>query len=155
MRRFLLILASLVLVSNSALSVEPDEILPYPALELRARALSKALRCMVCQNQSIDDSDAPLARDLRIIVRERIKAGDNDEQVRDFLVARYGEFVLLEPRLSAHTVMLWGIPCLVLALGAAAMVFLRQNRTPAAALSREEERKLAKIIKRSGDLTNL
>src|SRR5207249_11922976 len=95
---------------HQALAVQPDEIMQDPALEGRARALSKELRCMVCQNQSIDDSDAPLARDLRILVRERLKEGDSDRQVIDFLVARYGEFVLLKPRLNAHTLLLWLAP---------------------------------------------
>src|ERR1700757_1660486 len=85
-----------------ASAVQPDEILSNPALEARARALSRELRCMVCQNQSIDDSDAPLAHDLRVVVRERLTAGDNDSQVIDFLVARYGEFVLLKPRFAWH-----------------------------------------------------
>src|ERR1043166_9275689 len=85
-----------------ALAVQPDELLPDPALEARARSLSRELRCMVCQNQSIDDSDAPLAKDLRVLVRERLQAGDSDSQVIDFLVARYGEFVLLKPRFTAH-----------------------------------------------------
>ena len=87
--------------ASPALAVQPDEVLTDPALEARARALSKELRCMVCQNQSIDDSDAPLARDLRVLVRERLQAGDSDAQVLDFLVKRYGEFVLLKPRFSA------------------------------------------------------
>ena len=102
--QFLRLLLTLCSRSRAApCAVQPDEILADPALEARARALSKELRCMVCQNQSIDDSDAPLARDLRILVRERLKAGDSDQQVIDFLVARYGEFVLLKPRLScAH-----------------------------------------------------
>jgi cytochrome c-type biogenesis protein CcmH len=90
-----------------ALAVQPDEILADPALEARARVLSQELRCMVCQNQSIDDSDAPLARDLRLLVRERLKAGDSDRQVLDFLVARYGEFVLLRPPFNWHTALLW------------------------------------------------
>src|SRR5437879_7288305 len=94
-------------ILSPAIALGPDEVLSDAALEARARALSKELRCMVCQNQSIDDSDAPLARDLRILVRERLQAGDNDRQVIDFLVARYGEFVLLKPRLSPHTAMLW------------------------------------------------
>ena len=93
-----------------ALAVQPDEVLSDPALEARARALSKELRCMVCQNQSIDDSDAPLASDLRVLVRERLKAGDSDRQVIDFLVARYGEFVLLKPRFNWHTALLWLAP---------------------------------------------
>ena len=100
--------------------VQPDEVLPDPTLEARARALSKELRCMVCQNQSIDDSDAPLARDLRVLVRERLQAGDSDQQVIDFLVARYGEFVLLKPRFSWHTALLWLAPPALLLVGAAA-----------------------------------
>ena len=93
-----------------ALAVQPDEILADPALEARARDLSRELRCMVCQNQSIDDSDAPLARDLRLLVRERLKAGDSDGQVLDFLTARYGEFVLLKPRFGWDTALLWLAP---------------------------------------------
>ena len=101
--QFLAACLDLAGVRSHALAVQPDEILTDPALEARARALSKELRCMVCQNQSIDDSDAPLARDLRILVRERLTAGDSDQQVIDFLVARYGEFVLLRPRFTcAH-----------------------------------------------------
>src|SRR5882757_168780 len=97
-----------------AFAVQPDEVLTDAALETRARALSRQLRCMVCQNQTIDDSDAPLARDLRILVRERLRAGDSDHQVIDFLVARYGEFVLLKPRFSLHTALLWLAPAAVL-----------------------------------------
>lgn len=116
--RIALILAFLLMGPLAALAVQPDEVLDDPVLEARARALSAGLRCMVCQNQSIDDSDAPLARDLRLRVRERIKAGDSDDQVVDYLVARYGEFVLLKPRLNAKTLLLWGAPPLVLLLGA-------------------------------------
>src|SRR6516164_4208768 len=94
-------------ILSSAVALGPDEVLSDPALEARARSLSKELRCMVCQNQSIDDSDAPLARDLRILVRERLQAGESDQQVINFLVARYGEFVLLKPRFSWHTALLW------------------------------------------------
>jgi cytochrome c-type biogenesis protein CcmH len=109
----LLIALTLLTVPRVALAVQPDEVLTDPSLEGRARTLSKELRCMVCQNQSIDDSDAPLARDLRLLVRERLKDGDSDRQVIDFLVARYGEFVLLKPRLSLHTALLWfGPPAL-------------------------------------------
>src|SRR5262245_24804739 len=108
MRWFRLLVMVLTLATPvRALAVQPDEVLADPALEARARVLSKELRCMVCQNQSIDDSDAPLARDLRILVRERLQAGDSDQRVIDFLVARYGEFVLLKPRLSWHTALLW------------------------------------------------
>jgi len=98
-----------------AYAVQPDEIMSDPAKESRARDLSRELRCMVCQNQSIDDSEAPLARDLRLLVRERIAAGDSDAQVIDFLVTRYGEFVLLKPRLKPHTLLLWLLPPLALA----------------------------------------
>jgi cytochrome c-type biogenesis protein CcmH len=105
----------------AAYAVQPDEIMADPAKESRARDLSRELRCMVCQNQSIDDSEAPLARDLRLLVRERIAAGDSDAQVIDFLVARYGEFVLLKPRVNQHTLMLWLVPPLVLLGGGLAM----------------------------------
>src|SRR5262252_8592806 len=98
-------------------AVQPDEMLADPALEQRARTLSRELRCMVCQNQSIDDSDAPLARDLRILVRDRLKAGDSDRQVLDFLVDRYGQFVLLRPRLGWDTALLWLAPIGVLLIG--------------------------------------
>src|SRR5437868_9799341 len=95
-------------------AVQVDEILPDPALESRAREISHDLRCMVCQNQSIDDSEAPLARDLRLLVRERLKAGDSASQVLDYMVARYGEFVLLKPRMSWRTAILWGAPFAIL-----------------------------------------
>jgi len=125
MRWFCLIVAVLTLVAlPPALAVQPDEILSDPALEARARSLSKELRCMVCQNQSIDDSDAPLARDLRILVRERLQAGESDQQVINFLVARYGEFVLLKPRFSWHTALLWLAPAAVLLIGACGVLLL-------------------------------
>ena len=108
MRRLALIALLIALAAPAALAVQPDEILTDPALEARARNLSRELRCMVCQNQSIDDSDAPLARDLRLLVRERLTEGDSDSQVLDFLVARYGEFVLLKPPFELHTLLLWG-----------------------------------------------
>jgi cytochrome c-type biogenesis protein CcmH len=134
----------------SAHAVQPDEILPDPALETRARNLSRELRCMVCQNQSIDDSDAPLARDLRLLVRERLKAGDSDTQIIDYLVARYGDFVLLKPRFTSHTALLWLLPFLVLIAGAAALLILRrrqQNRS-SIRLSDEEEARVAEVLKR-------
>ena len=109
-------------------AVQPDEILSDPALETRARMLSRELRCMVCQNQSIDDSDAPLARDLRLLVRERLKAGDSDAQMLDFLTARYGQFVLLKPRFGWDTALLWGAPAGVLLVGGLAIVMALRRR---------------------------
>jgi cytochrome c-type biogenesis protein CcmH len=100
-------IAVCLLLAGPVKAVQPDEVLSDPALEARARAISEGLRCLVCQNQSIDDSEAPLARDLRLLVRERIKAGDSDREVVDFIVARYGEFVLLKPRFEPHTLLLW------------------------------------------------
>src|SRR5262252_8544124 len=144
----------LTLAAPFARAVQPDEILGDAALEARARALSKELRCMVCQNQSIDDSDAPLARDLRILVRERLQAGDNDRQVIDLLVARYGEFVLLKPRFSPHTALLWLGPAAILLVGAFGL-FLAARRyrsgtavAPAeqANLSPQAQARLAEIL---------
>src|ERR671939_983072 len=110
MRRVALVVFLSVVAAAPVLAVQPDEVLPDPALEARARNLSRGLRCLVCQNQSIDDSDASLARDLRLLVRERLKAGDSDAQVLDFLTARYGQFVLLKPHLGWDTALLWGAP---------------------------------------------
>jgi cytochrome c-type biogenesis protein CcmH len=133
-------------------AVQPDEMLANPKQEARARALSQELRCMVCQNESIDDSEAPLAHDLRVLVRERIKAGDTDAQIIDFLVARYGEFVLLKPRLSWHTAALWGLPPALLLFGAvlAFMTWTRRNRAAApddAMLGNIEQERLANILR--------
>jgi len=133
-------------------AVQPDEIMPNPAEETRARNLSRELRCMVCQNQSIDDSDAPLARDLRLLVRERITAGDSDRQVIDFLVGRYGEFVLLKPRLEGHTLILWAAAPAVFLLGALALwMNARRRRTApaaAAALNVEEQAALRRLMEK-------
>ena len=149
----ILLLAALFAPSASW-AVQPDEMLPNPALEARARALSKELRCMVCQNESIDDSEAPLAHDLRVLVRERLKAGDSDREVLDFLVARYGEFVLLKPRLSWHTAALWGLPPAVLLVGAVIILIeVRRRRGVApgadenANLSAAEEARLAELLR--------
>jgi cytochrome c-type biogenesis protein CcmH len=148
-------IAGVAFLSVSAVfasAVQPDEMLSDPALEARARVLSRELRCMVCQNQSIDDSEAPLARDLRLLVRERLRAGDSDRQVIDFLVARYGEFVLLNPRVSAHSIWLWLIPIGVLLSGAAGLVLHQRRRSLAASaeepLSAEEERKITALTRR-------
>ena len=114
--------------ASQSFAVQPDEILSDATLEARARTLSGELRCMVCQNQSIDDSDAPLARDLRLLVRERLKAGDSDTQVLDFLTARYGQFVLLRPRFGWDTALLWLAPAGVLLVGAGSLVALLRRR---------------------------
>jgi cytochrome c-type biogenesis protein CcmH len=148
--RFLLVVLAL-LGATPLYAVQVDEILPDARLEARARAISHDLRCMVCQNQSIDDSEAPLARDLRLLVRERLKAGDSDTQVVDYLVARYGEFVLLNPRMSWHTAILWAAPLTILIIGLFAIGFsvLRRSAGPAlpevAALTEGERRKLNAI----------
>ncbi|MGE5202244.1 MAG: cytochrome c-type biogenesis protein CcmH [Acidobacteriota bacterium] len=135
----------------AAWAVEPGERLDDPALEARARAISAELRCLVCQNQSLDDSSAELAHDLRVLIRERLKAGDSDEQVRAYLVRRYGEFILLKPPLQRDTYLLWYGPFVVLLLGgAAAMLFLRRRGRLAepAPLTAEERRRVAKLLAR-------
>jgi cytochrome c-type biogenesis protein CcmH len=154
MRRIVLFVLLLALAAP-ALAVQPDEVLKDPRLEARARGLSQHLRCMVCQNQSIDDSDAPLARDLRLLVRERLSAGDSDSQVMDFIVSRYGQFVLLKPRFEWHTAALWLLPPVILLAGAVA-VFLSTRRRPMAsdpALTEAERAKLSQIL-RSDDRAN-
>jgi cytochrome c-type biogenesis protein CcmH len=150
------LLFAMSLAAPAALAVQPDEVLSDAALEARARVLSKDLRCMVCQNQSIDDSDAPLARDLRILVRERLKAGDSDRDVTDFLVARYGEFVLLNPRFSGHTALLWLGPAAILLVGAFGLfVLARRSGTGSESASAErakltpaEQARLSEILDR-------
>ena len=149
---FACVFAAALLIGNAAAyAVQPDEIMADPAKEARARDLSRELRCMVCQNQSIDDSEAPLAHDLRVLVRERLQAGDSDAQVVDFLVARYGEFVLLNPRLSLRTAVLWGLPPAVLLLGMLALIVVvrRRSMTPAAEmanLTAAEEARLSDLL---------
>jgi cytochrome c-type biogenesis protein CcmH len=145
---------SVMIGSSAAYAVLPDEIMSDPVKEARARDLSRELRCMVCQNQSIDDSEAPLARDLRLLVRERIAAGDSNSQVLDFLVARYGEFVLLKPRLESHTLLLWLLPPLALAGGGLALWGYGRRRSKSALaadgsgvpLTAEEEARLQRLI---------
>src|SRR5438045_2746796 len=159
MRSLCLIIALLTFVAvPCAMAVEPDEVLSDATLEARARALSKELRCMVCQNQSIDDSEAPLARDLRILVRERLTTGDSDQQVLNFLVARYGEFVLLKPPFNWRTALLWLITPAALVGGGLALLFLARRRRPAASdagretavLTAAEQARLARLMQ-SGD----
>jgi cytochrome c-type biogenesis protein CcmH len=142
-----------VLVCSHAAAVEPDEVLPNPALEARARVISKELRCMVCQNESIDESEAPLAHDLRVLVRQRIVAGDSNAQIINFLVSRYGEFILLKPPLAWNTIALWGAPPALLLLGAVmiAVVERRRRATRPAAdganLTVAEQARLAEILR--------
>jgi cytochrome c-type biogenesis protein CcmH len=147
MRRFALIVL-LVALAAPVFAVTPDEILKDPALEARARHISQGLRCMVCQNQSIDDSDAPLAHDLRLLVRRRLQAGDSDRQVIDFIVARYGDFVLLKPPVEFDTLLLWGLPPAALLAGAIALIVAARRRraiADAPALSEAEQRRLAAL----------
>ncbi len=156
MRRFALIVFLLALLAPAAArAVTPDEMLKDPALEARARVLSQGLRCMVCQNQDIDNSAAPLAHDLRVLVRERLKAGDSDRQVLDFLVARYGEFVLLKPRFELHTLLLWGLPPLALIAGMAGLFVAMRRRkiqeTESPALSAAEQHRLATLVEPGTD----
>ncbi len=146
--------ALLVLLINLATlpvkAVQPDEVLQDPALEARARHISEGLRCLVCQNQTIDDSEAPLAKDLRWLVRERLKAGDTDQQIEDFVVARYGEFVLLKPRFTAHTLLLWFATPAVFLVALLIVVLAYRRRSvaasPPAGLSEAEERKLKRLL---------
>ena len=157
MRRALggaILLALITFSSFTAYAVLPDEMLPDRNLESRARALSRSLRCMVCQNQSIDDSEAPLARDLRILVRERLKQGDSDTQVLDYLTTRYGEFVLLKPPLAWHTALLWFSPLGLLIIGAIGLgVAIRRRRgavePPDPHLTPAEEARLARVLRPS------
>lgn len=137
---------------GAAFAVLPDEMLADPALEARARTISEGLRCLVCQNQSIDDSDADLAHDLRVLVRQRLEAGDTDEQVVDYIVARYGQFVLLKPRLSSENALLWAAPVLVLITGGAFLLLRGRRRRPAEEppLSPQENAELSRILDREG-----
>ncbi|MGO8070092.1 cytochrome c-type biogenesis protein CcmH [Rhizobium leguminosarum] len=151
MMRRLLVAFALLLMAAPAFAVNPDEVLADPALEARARALSAELRCMVCQNQSIDDSNADLAKDLRLLVRERITDGDSDEAVLTYIVSRYGEFVLLKPRVSMKTVLLWGAPVLlVLAGGLSLLVFARRSagKPTGSKLTADEQARLSELLKK-------
>ncbi len=156
MRRLALILLLIALAApTAALAVEPDEILKDPQMEARARHLSEELRCMVCQNQSIDDSAAPLARDLRLLVRERLTKGDSDSQVLNYLVARYGEFVLLKPRFELQNLLLWGLPPFALVAGMIALFMSARRRQTAdlqvLALSAKEQKRVATLVEPQAD----
>jgi cytochrome c-type biogenesis protein CcmH len=147
MRKLVVLLIILFIPLAQALAVEPDEILADPGLESRARALSAGLRCLVCQNQSIDESDAPLARDLRILIRERLKSGSSDAEVKRYIVSRYGDFVLLKPPMTGRTLLLWALPFLFLLGG---FLFLLRHRFPGSApleapLSDAERRRLNEL----------
>jgi len=137
-------------------AVQPDEMLSDPGLEARARAISQELRCLVCQNESIDESEAPLAHDLRVLVRQRIEAGDSDAQVMNFIVARYGEFVLLKPRLEWHTAALWGAPPGLLLIGIVMLIIAARRRRGAivaggtANLTAAEEARIAALLRGEG-----
>ena len=141
-----------LLFSGSAGAVQPDEVLDDPALESRARELSKELRCLVCQNQSIDDSDAELAKDLRVLVRERLVEGDSDEEVMSFITDRYGDYVLLRPPVNAGTALLWGGPFVIFLIAALTLaIWMRRRQTPdwgasGQGLSTEEQARLSKLI---------
>ncbi|MTI08503.1 cytochrome c-type biogenesis protein [Curvivirga aplysinae] len=158
--RKLILILSLLFLPLSAQAVQPDEILDDPVLEERARVISEDLRCLVCQNQSIDDSDADLARDLRIIVRERLVAGDSNYEVLEFIVARYGNYVLLDPPMNIQTLILWIGPLIIFLLGSLAVVFWYRGRNPVpeiveevqkGKLSAAEEKRLKEILGEEGD----
>jgi len=149
----LLTLTLCILLASGARAVQPDEVLQDPLLEARARAISEGLRCLVCQNQSIDDSEASLAKDLRLLVRERLKQGDSDQQVVDFIVARYGEFVLLKPKFTPHTMLLW-LATPAVFVTALLLIWLTYRRRQSAAqaspkLSVNEKRRLRRLLDQS------
>ncbi|MEQ9327493.1 MAG: cytochrome c-type biogenesis protein [Rhodospirillales bacterium] len=148
-------LALALLMATPAVAVMPDEVLKDPALEARAREISKELRCLVCQNQSIDDSNADLARDLRVLVRERLVAGDSDTEVLDFVVARYGDYVLLNPPMKTGTILLWAGPGMILLLGIGGLAWrLRRKNGETVApapLTPEEEARVAAALAGYGD----
>jgi cytochrome c-type biogenesis protein CcmH len=152
MRRLRLALAFLfALLAAPCFAVQPDEVMKDPALEARARALSAGLRCMVCQNQSIDDSDAPLAHDIRILIRQRIAEGESNDAVRSYLVSRYGDFILLKPPFKPETWLLWLSPPMTLCAGLAAVLIARRrapSTTPA--LNAQEEAQLAALTREEG-----
>jgi cytochrome c-type biogenesis protein CcmH len=147
MKRFMLVAFMLIAFMQAGYAIQPDEMLANPALEARARAISKELRCPVCQNQSIDDSDADLAHDLRVLVRQRLQKGDSDAQVIQYIVNRYGDYVLLNPPLKKNTVVLWMGPFVLLMCGfLAARGFFKSKDAVPPALSEKEKKRLARIL---------
>ena len=151
MRRLFASLALAVALAAPAHAVEPGEMLKDPALEARARNVSEGLRCLVCQNESIDESHADLARDIRLLVRQRLLAGDSNGQIKDYLVARYGQFILLKPPFETQTLLLWGTPLIVLVLGGIGIAFATRGRKvlardPARPLSEAEQRRLDELL---------
>ena len=152
MLRFALLVTFALVAAGPAAAVQPDEMLDDPALEARAREISKDLRCLVCRNESIDDSSASLAKDLRLLVRERVAAGDTNEETVDYIVDRFGEFVLLNPKMSGGNLVIWlAGPALLLIGGLGAWAFMRRQRVAAAApgLTDEEARRLAELTRDS------
>ncbi|MRG71799.1 cytochrome c-type biogenesis protein CcmH [Alphaproteobacteria bacterium HT1-32] len=149
MNRWLLIALAL-LMASPALAVMPDEVLDDPALEARAREVSKELRCLVCQNQSIDDSNADLARDLRVLVRERLVAGDSNDQALDFIVARYGDYVLLKPPVQANTLVLWAGPVVIFLIAGGILLIRVRRKTPLSSappsLTADEEARVLRAL---------
>ena len=149
-----LLAAVLAVIAAAALAVEPGEVLKDPALEARARTLSSEIRCLVCQNQSIDESNADLARDMRRLVRERLRAGDSDRAIRDYLIKRYGDFVMLRPPVKRSTWLLWFGPGLVLLIAAGVMIvyFRNRRRTPSMdALDKDEQARLDVLLAEEDD----
>jgi cytochrome c-type biogenesis protein CcmH len=144
----IILLIATVFIPTQSMAVNPSEVLADPALEQRARNLSSKLRCLVCQNQSIDDSDASLAKDLRVLLRKRLVAGDSDEQVVDYIVSRYGEFVLLQPRFGFHTLILWSMPIALILIGFLVLLFRLKGRSTKDTLNLtdEENARITKLL---------
>jgi len=158
MKKLMLALAALMIWATPVMAVEPDEIMKDPALEARAREVSKDLRCVVCQNQSIDDSNSGIAKKMRILVRDRISQGDSNQEVKDYLVSRYGDFVLLKPPIKAKTAVLWFGPAVMLLVGLVGIIFYYRRRakqtaqtTGAAPLSAKEQARLDALLKEEGN----
>lgn len=148
MNRFLMVLMLVLMPLSGAFAVDPSEVLSDPLLEKRARSISAGLRCLVCQNQSIDESDADLAKDLRLVVRERLLEGDSDTEVIDYVVDRYGEFVLLQPTFAGHNLVLWLTAPALLIIGAFGLIIVNRKKKPAgpAPLSAKEKAELEKLL---------